>query len=108
MAAKNLKMFILISGQEIIAELVHPVDPEYADAFIIKQALVVQLVPRGADSYGIGLLPLSPTNAEGEQRVYNRAVASECVCIPNDLVNAYIQRTTNIEIASTSSLIQLN
>lgn len=108
MAAKDLKMFILISGQEIIGELVHAIDPVQPDAFVIKHALVVQLVPRGPDSYGIGLLPLSPTNAEGEQRVYNRAVASECVTIPTDLVNSYIQRTTNIEIASATSLIQLN
>ena len=108
MTTKNLKLFTLISGQEVIAELVHDVDPSVPNAFVVKQALVVQLVPRQNHEYGIGLLPLSPINVEGEQRIFRHAVSSECITIPEDMENAYIRRTSNIEIVSAaSSLIQV-
>jgi hypothetical protein len=107
MAAKKLKLFILISGQEVLAEVIHDVDPEYPNAFIVKQAMAIQLVPKGHDSYGIGLIPLSAINTEGEQRIFKNAVASEAITIPEDMVNAYIKRTSSIEIVSSPSLIQL-
>lgn len=108
MAAKNLKLFMLISGQEVLAEVVHEVDPDVPNAFIVKQAMAIQLVPNGSNSYGIGLLPLSAINTEGEQRIYKSAVSSETITIPEDMVNAYIKRTTNIEVVSSAaSLIQL-
>ena len=107
MAAKKLKLFMLISGQEVLAEVIHDVDPDYPNAFVVKQAMVIQLVPNGRDTYGIGLLPLSAINTEGEQRIYNSAVASEASTIPEDMVNAYIKRTSSIEIVSSSKLIQV-
>jgi hypothetical protein len=107
MAAIELKLFSLISGQEVIARLVHAIDPEYPDAFVVKQAMVIQLVPQADHvSYGIGMMPLSPINVEGDMRVYNRAVASECIDIPEDMSDAYIRRTSTIEIAPVSALIQ--
>lgn len=108
MAAKNLKLFTFIYGQEVIAEVVHEIDPTYPDAFVIKGAKAVQLIPqRDGVSYGIGFLPLSGINVNGEHRVFNRAVASECINIPEDMVNAYIKQTSGIEVISSASLIQL-
>lgn len=110
MTTKNLKLFILIYGQEVIAEVVHEVDPDYPNAFVVKQAMAVQLVPNGRDTYGIGLLPLSAINTEGEQRIYRNAVSSEAINIPEDMVNAYIKRCepkSKIEIVPPSVLQQL-
>ena len=94
MTTKKLKLFMLLSGQEVLAELVHAVDPECSDAFIIKHALITQWVPvRGTNEYMIGFLPLSTSNEDGEQRIYNRAVAAESIIIPKDIADAYIKRT---------------
>lgn len=107
MAAKKLKLFTLIYGQEVIAEVVHDVDPDCPSAFVVKGAKAVQLIPqRDGVSYGIGFLPLSGININGEHRVYFNAVASECVSIPEEMVNAYIKQTSGIEVVSSSTLIQ--
>jgi hypothetical protein len=108
MAAKKLKLFMLISGQEVLAEVIHDVDPEYPNAFVVSHAMVIQLIPQGNDAYGIGLLPLSGINTEGKQRIYLHSVASESLDIPEDMVAAFTKRTTpksKIEVVSSSLLI---
>ena len=96
--SKNLVMFTLNSGQEVIAE-----QWDVGDVWVdVKHALVIQVVPQGPNQYGIALIPLSPTNPESRMRIFNHAIVAQSLDpIPNELANAYVKQTSSIEIVSS-------
>lgn len=93
---ENVRLVKLASGEEVIFKA----GEENNNSVIMKNPITLHVVPQGQDQYGLQLYPYSPSCPEGDHKLYNSQVVSECVNIPDGLIKAYIQRTTGIEIAS--------
>ena len=71
------------------------------DPFItLKKPLVIHIVPQGDTSYGIALIPFDPANPEGTVEIFRSAIVARPLSIAKGLHDAYIQRTTGLEIVS--------
>lgn len=92
-------LFTLNTTQEVIAELVKVNDDE--NSYHLRKPRLITPVQTGQDTYGLRLDPVSMADPDGDQLVNITAIAMEAVNIPDGLVRAYQQQTSNIEIVSS-------
>jgi hypothetical protein len=95
----NVAQFKLISGEWVIGSVKEQL--QETNSVVVEHALVIHVVPKGPDSYGIALIPFDPTNPEGTVEIYKSAIAARPASISKGLHDAYIQRTSAIEIVSS-------
>lgn len=97
----SIRMFTLLNGQEIIATVPDTNDASSDTPYIVLQKVQAVVVkPISQDQYGLDMIPLSPSNPEGDQRLYRSAIAMEPVSVPVELEREYTRRTSMIEIVS--------
>lgn len=102
--SKTLIMFHNTFGQEIIAEDVTP-DTAKSGVKLLANLLVVTVVPQSASTYGLGLIPYSPSNPDGNWYVSVNDIVGVAETIPTEIEKAYLSRTSSIEIATSLSSI---
>ena len=92
------KVLLLAPNLEAIGKLLET-GPDY---FILEHTLIVRPVPMGdgSESYGLQMLPISPTNPEGKTKFYKTQFMGEHLEIPDQLVAAYRERTSSIVMSS--------
>lgn len=91
------KLLTLVNGFELIGKLVSD-EPGY---YVLKEPLGIQPHQTGPETYGLMLTPMSAAAQDGEHRIYKHAIGSESVTIPTEIENAYIKRTSKIQIVSS-------
>jgi len=94
----TIKMFMICTGLEVVAEIT----AEDATSYVAAKPLVITPVPQGGDTYGLAFMPYSPADPEGSVRFAKANIVSETVEVPDNLQKAYISRTTNLDIVSTT------
>lgn len=97
----QVRSFILINGQELIAELRQATGRGYQ----IRNPLVVQVM-RGPDGNpSLAFMPWSHIRVEGSQmELFDAAVAS-CDEVTAEVEQAYIEQTTGISVPAKSQII---
>lgn len=92
----DIRLVKLSSGEEVIFREKSSTDT----TIIMSKPITLHVVPQGTEQYGLQLFPYSPSNPEGDQALTKACIITESVDVPEGLVNAYIKRTTGIELAS--------
>jgi hypothetical protein len=95
----NIQKLKLVSGEWVIGE--EEVRLESSKDIILKKPLVIHIVPQGPQQYGIALLPFDPTDPEGTVEIAKSLVVAISREVSKGLTDAYLQRTTGIEIVSS-------
>lgn len=95
----DTKLLKLISGQEIIGRVVAE-DDTSVTLENIRAIKVVQLAP---DSYGLDIVPFSPTLPDAAWKYNKSVVLADVSSLPEQLVMAYNQKVSGIEIVSSLS-----
>lgn len=93
---ENVRLVKLLTGEEVIFKS----GEEDNNSVVMKNPIILHVVPQGQDQYGLQLFPYSPSCPEGDHVLKTSSIVSECKDVPDGLIKAYIQRTTGIEIAS--------
>ncbi|MGZ8924423.1 MAG: hypothetical protein ACXW2E_00935 [Nitrososphaeraceae archaeon] len=93
----NIKLITLSNGMELIGKLIMKNDDYYV--FEKARRIHVNMQPDG--SHGLALIPFSPINQDGDHKFYRSLICAESIHIPVEFVNAYIQQTTSIQIATS-------
>ena len=92
----DIKIFKLINGDEIIAEVVsHNVGSNWKLRKI--RMIILQEVQQGR--VGLGLLPWLASNVNGEFELHSTSLAGLPYDPEDDLQKAYLQQTTGITLA---------
>ena len=89
----------LTSGEWIIGEVQEQLQD--TKSLLVKKPLIIHIVPQGPKQYGIALIPFDPTSPDGTVEVFLSAVVARPVSIEKGLHDAYIQRTTSLEIIAS-------
>jgi hypothetical protein len=92
----TIQLFKLVSGEEVVATVLE----EDSTQITMKNARTFIVVPQGANSYALELVPLLKGEPDGRLKMYKHAIAA-VADVSSDLERAYISRTTGIEIASS-------
>lgn len=89
----------LSTGEWIIGEVQETIEKN--DYLLLKQPLMIHIVPQGPDKYGAALIPFDPTNPSGTVKVFLSSIVASPVTIAKGLYDSYIQNTTGLEIISS-------
>jgi len=92
----NVALNRVSTGEEII----YGIESENNDTINMKFPMIVRIVPSGPDSYGLGMIPYSPSFPEGIHELRKSHIVSNCKDVPDGLVKAYLQQTSGIQIVS--------
>lgn len=95
----NIAQFKLNSGEWIIGTVKEQL--QETNSVVLEHPLVIHIVPKGPDSYGVALIPFEPTNPEGQVEIFKSSIAARPLSISKGLHDAYLQRTSTIEIVSS-------
>jgi len=90
------KLITLVNGFELIGKLVS----DELIYYILEEPLGIQPQQTGPDTYGLMLTPMSAADQQGQHIIYKHAICSESIKIPTEIENAYIKRTSKIQIVS--------
>jgi len=92
----NIKVFKLISGEEVIAEVVQQLQPTWT----IRKARGLHIQQTQAGHIGIGMIPWLAGNVEGEVEIRETALMTNPYDPEANLEKEYLQQTTGIAIAT--------
>lgn len=92
----NIRMFQLVTGQTVIGNVI---DDTPLNA-TMEQPLGVRMVQQDNNQLGIGFVPYDPINPEGRVSFYKSQIVSEPLDIPHNMVKAYQEQTSRIQIVS--------
>jgi len=88
----NIQSFILINGQEVIAEVLS----EEVSHFVVERPLNVHMM-RGPDgSPQIGFAPMSIIRLDKPVQIYKSGLVSPPLDVEKDVADSYIQNTTGL------------
>jgi len=88
----------LTSGEWVIGQVQEQLQD--TGSLILKQPLVIRIVQQAPNQYGIALIPFDPTNPEGTVEVFRSGIVARPMVIEKGIHDAYLQRTTTLEIVS--------
>lgn len=92
----TLVLFSLPNGAEVIAKHISAA----ADGFIVEHPLVLRPFQNPSGQPMLDLFPHSLANPDGEHQFFASQILSKSMEIPEALQKAYLERTSNIIIAS--------
>lgn len=96
----NVGSYKLVTGELIVGRVKETVQEE--DFIVLNKPFSIHVIPnRETNSYQLGMMPYNPTNPEGDEKFYKHAIVSAPASLPKEFVDAYIQQSTGIEIASS-------
>jgi len=95
----NLVQIKLVSGEWVLGEVKEQLQDN--GSLILIKPLVIHIVPQGPKQYGIALIPFDPTNPDGTVEIFRSAIVARPTVIEKGLYDAYIQRTSTLEIISS-------
>lgn len=92
----NVKMFLMVSGVEVIARVVEETD----STVTVEKAYLVQVVPSQSGTLNIGMAPFCVgVFPDGEVVVKKSAIMTELYNAPAPLEKRYIEQTSGIQLA---------
>lgn len=90
---KNVRSFMLATGQEMIAELVSAT----RDGYSVKNPLIAHMM-RGPEGPQLGFAPWSMLHADVEIIVRSAALLADPVEVEGPVATAYVENTTGIAL----------
>ena len=100
--ANDIRTYKLSSGEEIIGTLASKL-PGSAGDIVLEKVRVIQMMPTGPNSVGVGLIPFSAACVDGQITVKEHAIVAE-IEHGKDMEDAYLQQVTGIQIAGAGSI----
>lgn len=91
----DIKLIQLVTGQTVMGKVISESDTD----FTFDQPLGIRLVEQNG-GVGVGFVPYDPINPEGRVKFYKAHVVSEPLDVPNNMVKAYMEQTSRIQIVS--------
>lgn len=91
----------LITGEELIGIVVEERDD---GTMIMEKTRCVQMMPTSPGQMGVGIVPYTPSNVDGEVKLYARGIIGE-IKHTKEMEDAYLQQTTGIQLASAGGPI---
>ena len=98
MESKEIGVFVLVSGIEIIAE--YTADKEF---YLLKQPRRIIGQPAGPNKISIGLVPWVMSNPDGIFPVHSGHVVTVTAKIEDNILTNYFSQTTGIDMSAASS-----
>lgn len=92
----DIKLFKMYSGEEVIAS----VDVVELDGFVVSKPHLIQLVPQGAGSMGLLLIPWIVGNRDATVKINRNAMSVVNPITPaKEFEDQYLQQTSGIALA---------
>lgn len=91
----DIKVFQFITGQSIIGKVISETEVD----MVVDQPLTIRLVEQHG-GVGVGFVPYDPINPEGQVKFYKAHIMSEPQNVPSNMVKAYQEQTSRIQIVS--------
>ena len=101
--ANDILTFKLSSGEEIIGTKVGTRGPIDNPDYILEKVRVIQMMPTGPNSVGVGLIPFSAACVDGQVHIRAQGIVAE-IEHGKDMEDAYLQQTTGIQLAGAGSV----
>ncbi len=92
----NIVQYKLSTNEWIVGELQETL--EVGDSVTLSKVFTLHVVPNGPNSFQIAMVPFDPANPEGTHKIRRDKIVAEPTGLTKELVHAYVQRTSAIEI----------
>jgi len=95
----EIKVFKLVSGEEIIGSLVS--QSSSPPGYVLEKVRAIHLVPQGQHQFGVAMMPFMTSDPSGQITIMTPAISAQVVNVPDDMERTYLAQTSSIQIAST-------